>query len=114
MKFLLDESAEFRLAAHLQAAGHDVTAIAHDYPPSLKDRDVLQIAVNERRVVITNDLDFGELVVRHKLPHAGIVLFRLRDAPLEVKERWLDRLLSAHVEELRQIVVITPRGMRSR
>ena len=47
MKFLLDESAEFRIAAYLQSQGHEVTAIAHDYPASLSDRDVLAIAYQE-------------------------------------------------------------------
>lgn len=41
MKFLLDESAEYRLATFLTDQGHDVTAIAHDYPHALTDVDVL-------------------------------------------------------------------------
>ncbi|MGH2369863.1 MAG: DUF5615 family PIN-like protein, partial [Chloroflexota bacterium] len=64
MPFLLDESADFPLATHLKEWGHDVTAIAHDYPHALSDQDVLAIAVREQRVLITNDLDFGELIVR--------------------------------------------------
>ncbi len=43
MRFLLDESAEFRIATFLSLAGHDVTAIAHDYPHALSDYDVLAI-----------------------------------------------------------------------
>jgi hypothetical protein len=31
MKFLLDESAELRIADYLRQFGHDVTVIAHDY-----------------------------------------------------------------------------------
>ena len=41
MKFLLDESVDFLLAAFLQRLGHDVTTIVRDYPQSLHDRDVL-------------------------------------------------------------------------
>ncbi len=44
MKFLLDESAEFRLAAFLTNLGHDVTAIAVNYPSALRDPDVLATA----------------------------------------------------------------------
>ena len=74
MKFLLDESAEYRIASFLRDHGHDVTAIAHDYPASLVDEDVLSIAHSEQRIVITNDSDFGELVFRDQQPHSGVIL----------------------------------------
>lgn len=44
MKFLLDENIDVRLAALLTDAGHDVTAVAHDYRYGLQDREVLAIA----------------------------------------------------------------------
>jgi predicted nuclease of predicted toxin-antitoxin system len=72
MKFLLDESADYPLAQFLRDVGHDVTAIAHDHPHALKDAEVLKIAVSERRVLIINDRDFGELVFRRRLGHAGV------------------------------------------
>ena len=62
MRFLLDESAEYRIVAFLTGLGHDVTAIAHDYPHGLPDQQILEIAVSEQRILITNDSDFGELV----------------------------------------------------
>jgi predicted nuclease of predicted toxin-antitoxin system len=65
MRFLLDESAELRIADHLRQAGHNVTVIAHDFPSALGDREVLAIARQEQRVPITNDRDFGEPIVRH-------------------------------------------------
>jgi predicted nuclease of predicted toxin-antitoxin system len=64
VRFLLDESADFRLAPFLRDLGHNVTAIAHDFPQSLLDTEVLAIALRERRTLITNDRDFGEMIVR--------------------------------------------------
>lgn len=66
MKFLVDESADARLAGHLKTLGHDATTVARDYSPSLEDSDVLAIARREDRILITNDRDFGELVFRHR------------------------------------------------
>lgn len=57
MRFLLDESADYPLSDFLQKYGHDVTAIAHDYPQSLSDLQVLAIAQEEQRILITNDRD---------------------------------------------------------
>jgi hypothetical protein len=44
MRFLLDESADFRLSPHLLKQGHDVWTVARDYTRSLPDVDVLAIA----------------------------------------------------------------------
>jgi predicted nuclease of predicted toxin-antitoxin system len=68
VKFLVDESADARLAIHLRSLGHDAATVAGDYSPALKDPDVLAIAQHEQRVLITNDRDFGELVFRQRLP----------------------------------------------
>jgi predicted nuclease of predicted toxin-antitoxin system len=115
MKFLLDESADFPLGDYLKSLGHDVTVIARDYPHALKDREVLAIAQQEQRILITNDRDFGELIFRQKLPHAGVILFRLGREDLAVKERWLDLLLAQHSDDLSvSFLVVTTRGVRAR
>ena len=113
MKFLLDESAEYRIATFLQGEGHDVTAVAHDYHHSLADRDVLQLAVVEQRILITNDRDFGELIFNQHLPHASVIYFRLPfDSSAAEKITRLHQLLTSHQSELGKFIVITPRGMR--
>ncbi|MFW6184415.1 MAG: DUF5615 family PIN-like protein [Chloroflexota bacterium] len=114
MKFLLDESADFPLAEVLSHLGHDVTAIARDYPHALRDEDVLAIASDEERILITNDHDFGELIFRRQLPHAGVILFRLHDEDLDTKSARLRYVLEHHQEELRSFVVVTERGVRIR
>ena len=114
MKFLLDESADFPLAAYLQELGHDVTAIAHDYPQALKDREVLSIACQEQRILITNDRDFGELIFRQRLPHSGVILFRLEAEDLPAKMAWLSRVLTDYVQQLGHFLVVTERGIRVR
>jgi hypothetical protein len=50
VRFLLDENAEYRIAHLLQMEGHDVTAIAHDYPHALTDPLDLFLVVTERSV----------------------------------------------------------------
>lgn len=112
MRFLLDESADFRLASFLRSRGHDVTAIAHDYPQSLLDVDVLAIAVDEKRTLITNDRDFGEMVVREGLTHSGVVLFRLRSTALRVKLDRMTVVLESHADQLHRFVVVTDGSVR--
>ena len=114
MKFLLDESAEFRLAAFLRELGHDVSAIAHDYPHALSDQEVLAIANSEQRILITNDRDFGELIFRLGLPHSGVILFRLGAASQEEKSMEFHRLLMEQIELLGSFVVVTKGRVRVR
>ena len=114
MRFLLDESADRRLKEHLRTLGHDVTSVVPDYTAGLADQEVLAIAVREQRVLIVTDKDFGELIFRQQLAHAGVILDRLGPADLATKISWLDRLLNQYPNPANQFLVITRRGVRAR
>ena len=113
MRFVLDQSADAGLIPHLRARGHDATRIAKEYPHGLPDTRVLDIAYSEGRVLITADLDFGDLVFRQRLPHAGVILFRLGDfAELAVWTARLDLVLAEYGDQLDQFIVVTRRAVR--
>ncbi len=114
MRFLLDENAEFRLAAFLVERGHDVTSIAHDYPGGLADHEVLAIARRESRILITNDRDFGELIIRRRLAHAGVIFFRLGTQDPQAKLDRLASVLADYSAQLDQFLVVTERRVRVR
>src|SRR5713226_5817812 len=115
MKFLLDADVEYRLATSLQSAGHDVKTIARDYPRALADHAVLAIAVKEKRVLLTNDRDYGELIFRQHLPHCGVIYFRLKNSKdISEKLRWLQTVLETYQTGLHEYLVITHRGIRMR
>jgi predicted nuclease of predicted toxin-antitoxin system len=100
MRFLLDENAEYRIAAFLTALGHDVTTIAHDYTSGLGDEAVLAVARQENRILITNDRDFGELIIQRQLAHAGVILLRLRSQSPQAKIARLSAVLTHHSTQL--------------
>ncbi|MBI3036189.1 DUF5615 family PIN-like protein [Candidatus Woesearchaeota archaeon] len=75
MLFLVDESTGKMLAALLAGAGHDVV-FAGDIMPSASDEEVLAKAESEGRILISDDKDFGELVVRMQKPSTGVILLR--------------------------------------
>ena len=114
MKFLFDQSADFRLMPHLRKLGHDVEAISRNYPHGLPDEDVLTIARNEARILIVADRDFGELIFHQQLTHAGFVFFRLPGATLQTKIDHLNTVLEEHTEELEraEFLVVTPGQIR--
>jgi len=114
MKFLFDQSADFRLIPHLRQLGHDVEAISRNYPPGLADEDILAIARQERRVLVVADRDFGELIFHQGLVHAGVMFFRLPGAQLQAKIAQLNTVLEEYAEELDrgEFLVVTPGQIR--
>jgi predicted nuclease of predicted toxin-antitoxin system len=96
----------------LASEGHDVVASGVDYPHALTDRELLAIAHREQRIVLTNDKDFGDLVFRDRLPHAGVILFRLGYVPIDVRITLLRQALIDHAEHLEQFIVISPHRSR--
>src|SRR5437764_8614200 len=107
MNFLLDQSTDARLITRLRDLGHDALRVGRDYPPGLPDEQVLSTAISEQRILITEDRDFGELIVSKKLPHAGVIYFRLHSTALTLKLDRLDYILTHHSHELDKFLVVT-------
>lgn len=84
MKLLADANVERVLVTWLRRQGHDVLW-AVDLSPGTPDEILLAQARAENRVILTNDLDFGELVFRLGLASVGILLLRYRvGSPVEL------------------------------
>lgn len=75
MNFVADESCAAPVIRALREAGHDVIAIA-EVSRAATDDQVLDRALTEDRVLITEDSDFGELVYRRGRSSAGVILVR--------------------------------------
>ena len=75
MRFLADESCDFRVVRALRAAGHDVTA-AIELVPGAADSTVFEMAEREGRIFVTEDRDFGQLVYAGANPAPGVILLR--------------------------------------
>lgn len=76
MRWLADECVAAPLVADLRTAGHDVLYIA-EAATGARDHEIAAVAQRENRLLITEDKDFGELVVRRAQAVPGIVLVRI-------------------------------------
>jgi len=114
VKFLVDECTGTSIVACLRDEGHDVAAVAEAMPQA-DDEDVLDHAVSEARILVTNDKDFGEMIYRSGQAHRGVVLLRLRDERAENKVRIMEIVLAQVGERLQNhYVVATETGIRVR
>ncbi len=84
LKFVLDVGVGYKVWQYLTDNGFDATLITA-INPSMSDVDILLIAENEARMVITMDKDFGDLVYHSGKAHKGVLLLRLEDASGEEK-----------------------------
>ena len=76
MQFLANENLPMASVRLLRQADFSVTAIVES-SPGITDKQVLAIACNEKRVILTFDRDYGDLIYRKKLPTPeGLVYFR--------------------------------------
>lgn len=99
MKFVTDVSVGRKVETFLITSGHDVKSIL-DVDITLPDGDILTIAEQEQRIVITMDKDFGELVYRSGRRHAGVLLLRLEDAMGAEKAEVVRAILNRHADEI--------------
>jgi predicted nuclease of predicted toxin-antitoxin system len=76
VRWLADECVDAPLVAHLRASGHDVIYVA-ELASGMTELQALAQAVEEQRILLTEDKDFGELVVRWRRPVPGLVLLRI-------------------------------------
>ncbi len=99
MKLLADENFEPQFVERLRQAGHQVLYL-DDYEAGISDEEVLRIAADNDAVVITNDKDFGELVIRQALNSKGVIFLRLYDLPLIERIEIVLDVIESHAIEL--------------
>ena len=88
----------------LRAAGHDILAVA-EVARGAKDPEVIRLARDEGRVLLTEDKDFGQLVYASGQAGTGVVFLRFpapvrRQAPtaiLELVSKFGERLPTSFV-----------------
>ena len=77
MRLLADENVPRAAVDALRHGGHDVKWVRTD-APGISDTQVLSQAVEEHRLVLTLDKDFGELAFSRRLPAScGVILVRV-------------------------------------
>ena len=113
MKVLLDTCVWGKAKDELSRAGHD-TDWAGDWDRDPGDEEILRLAHEQGRVLVTLDKDFGELAVAFGRPHSGLV--RLVGMSAREQGPMCVDILSRYAEELAAgaIVTVEPGRIRVR
>ena len=105
MKFLLDVCvSSHSLQTSLATLGYDVVS-AYAIDPKATDERLMAIALQEDRILVTEDKDFGELIFVRKLPHGSIV--RLVELSIDDQVRGMEELLERHAQDIGTSTIVT-------
>jgi predicted nuclease of predicted toxin-antitoxin system len=114
MKLVADESVEGRVVTRLRADGHEVVSISESAPSSPDDL-VIEFARGADAIMVTNDTDFGEKVVRDHKAVRGLVLIRLNGMDGNARAARVADIICQRGDTLAGgITVIAMRGIRFR
>ena len=114
MKLMIDENIAGSVINRLRQDGHTLI-LAQDVVLGRQDEDVLACAFQEHAVVLTEDTDFGDLVMRQLLPSPGVILLRLMGMPRPQQPEYIAEAIATHANTiLHMFTVLTRQGIRSR
>jgi predicted nuclease of predicted toxin-antitoxin system len=112
IKFVADVNVEKAIIDYLTANKYGVKWIP-DYDCEILDEELLNLANKEKRILITNDKDFGELTFLQKRISTGIILLRIRGQKAQDKVKLIDKLMQKYSDKLLgHFVVITKNKIR--
>ncbi len=114
MKFLGDMGVSDTTVRALRADGHDVIHLRDVGLGRLPDDQIFEKAQQEGRVVLTFDLDFGDLLAARQTALPSVIIFRLRDQrPAAVNVR-LFRVLAERSPDLETGAIVIVETARYR
>jgi predicted nuclease of predicted toxin-antitoxin system len=105
VKFLQDESCDAVIAQALLDVGHDVLMVSH-YSPGIPDDEVIKLALEQNRILLTEDKDFGQLVYASGQENCGVILFRFPSYERNVMAGKVVDLVSTEKELLQSSFVV--------
>ena len=114
LSFIADENIDQRIVQLLREANLQIHSVA-EIAPGTSDQSVIELAVDKRSIILTDDKDFGEMVFRQFQDCPGVILLRL--AGLDFRTR--ARLLIDTIERLGKAIngkfaVLNPKRVRIR
>jgi predicted nuclease of predicted toxin-antitoxin system len=114
MRFLADMGVSKRVVDWLRSEGHDALHLREQGLQHLPNGQIFAKAHQEQRVVLTFDLDFGEILAASAGKTVSVVLFRLRNTRTEHVIARLQAILSQSSHELEQGAIVLVEDRRHR
>lgn len=109
VRLLADESCDFAVVRDLRAHGYDVLAVSEVTQRS-DDRELIEQAYREKRILLTEDKDFGWLVFVSHENSAGVILLRFPGDARQTMVQAVRQLVQEQGEQLESAFVVVQPG----
>jgi predicted nuclease of predicted toxin-antitoxin system len=114
VRFLADMGVDVRVVDWLRRQGHDAVHLRERGMHRAPDREIFDAALAEDRVVLTFDLDFGDLAALGPDDRAHVVIFRLANARASNVIGRLAAVLADSADVFNRGVIVTVEDRRHR
>jgi predicted nuclease of predicted toxin-antitoxin system len=114
MRFLADMGVDVRVVQWLNERGHDALHLRDEGLHRLPNGEIFSKAAREHRVLLTFDLDFGEIAALTKGRMVTVILFRLHNTRTSHVISRLDAVLAASTSALQRAAVVLVEESRHR
>ena len=114
MRFLADAGISPRTVEFLRRRGHDAVHVRELAMQRAADRRLTEKARADERIVLTFDLDFGEILALGVVDRPSVVIFRLEDERAVSVNRRLEAVLSEQSKALEHGALILVEDARYR
>jgi predicted nuclease of predicted toxin-antitoxin system len=111
LRFLLDMGISAAVTPWLRERGYDAKHI-RDIDPRTPDHEIVRLAIQELRIVLTADTDVGALLASSALRSPSVVLFRLKRPKAAVLIPHLEHILSEFPDRLAAGCLISVSGQK--
>lgn len=114
MRLLADLHIAPRTVEFLRTLGHDVVRVTDLLPADSADEVIVERAAQERRTILTQDLDFSSIIALSGRQTPSLLSLRLNSSKVEIVNAVLQRMLPALESDLEQGVIATIEDQRIR
>lgn len=101
-RFLLNANLSHQTADFLNSLGHDAKTVAQFGLEKAEDIEIAKRAIQEKRILITLDLDFGEIFYFATKEKFWVIVLKLKDQTVESVNKILCWLLKTKILEKRE------------
>lgn len=103
LKFLLNANLSRESAKFLNVLGCDAKTVTEFGLGEVEDEIIIALAVAKKRILITFDLDFGEMYYFGSKDKLWIIVLRLKNQTVESVNKSLKRLIASKILEKSKI-----------
>jgi predicted nuclease of predicted toxin-antitoxin system len=106
IKFIADIHISPVTIEDLQRNGYGIQRVTEFLPPNAVDEEIINLSIQQDAIIITQDLDFSNLIVQHGLTKPSVISLRIeKPTPQKVTEILMNLLPRIKEELLKGCII---------